>query len=89
MTRTSKNVERTDDEAKKDVSLIELLDAWESINNAAIRILTAQPHQMTAAAERLETTRLAMQDIIQNYAVSCFDNQNSMESDDQSSQIKP
>lgn len=38
-------------------SLLELYSAWDTLNQAAQRIITAQPHQMTESAEKLEMAR--------------------------------
>lgn len=43
---------------------IELLTAWDRVNNAAQRMIVAQPCAMTEAAERLDSARLSMQAIL-------------------------
>jgi len=70
------DIERNDTAAlqsRKPATLSEVLDAWDAMNKAAARICTAQPHQMTRAAERLETVRLEMHDLIQRYAQSLIE----------------
>lgn len=47
-----------------DVTLIELVQRWGDMDTAALRILTAQPHQMTEGAKRLDETRLVMRDAV-------------------------
>lgn len=41
--------------------------AWNDMDNAAQRVLTAQPFQMTEAADRLNKARLALREAIQKY----------------------
>lgn len=43
----------------------EVCNAWDAMDAAAQRLMTAQPHQMTAAAEMLEDARLRMRSAIQ------------------------
>lgn len=42
-----------------------LAHAWDLFDAASKRVLTAQPHQMTAAAEQMETARINMRSTIQ------------------------
>lgn len=48
--------------------LIALLTAWDDMDNAAQRILTAQPFHMTSASEGLDKCRLEMRKAIQDFA---------------------
>ncbi len=41
-----------------------LLEAWDEMDRAANRMITALPFQMTEAAERLEAARKAMREAI-------------------------
>lgn len=47
-----------------DQKLVKLHETWDEMDNAAQRILTALPYQMTEAAERLDTARLLMRKAI-------------------------
>jgi hypothetical protein len=42
---------------------------WDELNNAAQRILVAQPAQMTSAAEQLDAARTKFRDMISRLAV--------------------
>lgn len=54
------------------MDLAEVLIAWDNMDNAAQRIATAQPFQMTEAASRLEDCRLAMRKTMQDFAYSQY-----------------
>ena len=43
-----------------DEQKIKLMEAWDEMDNAAQRILTAQPFQMTEASSRLDAARQSM-----------------------------
>ena len=43
----------------------ELMKAWDKMDRAAQRMLTAQPYQMTEAAERLDVARREMSTAVQ------------------------
>jgi hypothetical protein len=47
-----------------------LMTSWDKTDGAAQGIATSLPHQMTAAAERLETARLAMRDALQAFVIA-------------------
>jgi hypothetical protein len=47
-----------------------LAHAWDLFDAASKRVLTAQPHQMTAAAEQMETARINMRSAIQATLIS-------------------
>jgi hypothetical protein len=49
--------------------LVALLTAWDEMDNAAQRMETALPSQMSAAVARLEGARLQMRAAIQRFAV--------------------
>ena len=51
---------------KKDL-IIELMNSWDAMNNAAQRILVSQPGSMTEAASRLDTARMEMQTVINKF----------------------
>jgi hypothetical protein len=42
-----------------------LLRSWDDVDNAAQRVATSLPSQMTEAADRLERARIAHRDILQ------------------------
>ena len=48
--------------------VFELLTAWDELDSAVDRIVTALPGQMTTAAERLEAERLRFRHHIRAYA---------------------
>jgi len=43
---------------------IDLMNAWDALDNAARRILVAQPAAMTSSAENLDEARKAMQEVM-------------------------
>jgi hypothetical protein len=47
-------------------SFIALMDAFDALDGAAQRVIVAQPSQMTDAAEKLDTARLAMREVLQS-----------------------
>lgn len=55
---------------KKLDAMTPLLEAWDEMDNAAQRVLTALPGQMTEAAARLDAARLAMRTVIQRTALT-------------------
>ncbi len=50
--------------------VIELLEAFDDLDSAAQRVLTALPSQMTHAAERLELERVRMRVALQKYSMN-------------------
>ena len=48
---------------------VALYDAWDAVNNAIRRILTAQPDQMTEAARRLDEARSVMDEVVRKCVV--------------------
>jgi hypothetical protein len=52
-----------------DIPLDEVMACWDELNNAAQRILVAQPAQMTSAAEQLDAARTKFRDMISRLAV--------------------
>ena len=44
---------------------VELAETWDDMENAAQRVLTALPAQMTEAAERLDRERQRMRKLVQ------------------------
>jgi hypothetical protein len=51
-------------------ALINLMAAADEFDNAAQRMLTAQPFQMAAAAERLDAARLAFRQLMNGFAMN-------------------
>jgi len=49
--------------------MFELLAKWDDVDAAINRIVTAQPAQMTAAAERLQDARIVMRGKLQQLLV--------------------
>lgn len=45
-----------------------LLNAWDEMDNAAQKMATSLPSQMTAAVDNLEVKRLGMRKALQDYA---------------------
>jgi hypothetical protein len=52
----------------KRADAVTLMDTFDALDRAVARVLTAQLHQMTAAAERLEETRNKMRNLVQKLA---------------------
>lgn len=57
-------------ETLTDASLDELMVAWDEMDNATQRMLTALPSQMTEAAARLEAMQRAMRTALQKVALA-------------------
>lgn len=56
----------------KKATLDELLTAWDDVSAAIDRVVTAQPANMTAAAEELERSRRVMRDRMNGYALDAM-----------------
>ena len=50
--------------------LMSVLDAWNDLDGAINRILTALPGQMTSASERLDAERLTFRKLLQDTAMA-------------------
>ncbi len=46
-------------------SITELMTAWDNMDNAAQRMLTSLPHQISESAARLDAARLEMRGAVQ------------------------
>lgn len=49
------------------MTTLKLYEAWDEVDRAAQRVLTALPSQMTEAAERLDQSRLAFRAELQAF----------------------
>lgn len=70
--------------------IVDLMTAWDNMDKAAQRMLTSLPHQITEAAERLEASRLATRNAVQQMSryVADLETQTS-EPNENSGGIKP
>lgn len=55
--------------AGEKAEIIELIDAWDDLDSAINRTVTALPGQMTAASERLETERSRFRKMMHEFAL--------------------
>ncbi|MBS3648777.1 hypothetical protein KEU06_09185 [Pseudaminobacter sp. 19-2017] len=53
-----------------DEALIRLVSLWDDVDNAAARVETSLPFQMSEAIARLEETRKVFRIALQSYAMS-------------------